>query len=506
MSDSPKNTTVYIICLGITFCSLLFVFFASMRSGTTPSAKENAVNVSADPETGAEVLSLLRDGLQLDAETPQDNQDVGQYAEMLINNSLRQFVNYPEMAAEIWTPLAVSLPKMNPESQRSRVEQYLQSLDEGLLRCTDQAVLRNAWNIRRIAVKTLENIPQKTVTSLPETVSVNEPNLVLTAVEKLQKTAESTLEMIASFQKTQQDALHSIEPTPSATQIAEMFREGLREASEAGNDDEDAISFAAAMIENAMENVTRCPQAVSVMWKIQAEHIQKSEEPQLRLVQLALFLEYLDRAMRNCHTPAAMKEIWAVRKAVVEQHDMIQNELIAAAKSKLGEIASEIVKINTDIQAEKTRDMNQEAGFYQPEKADDTKWQDGGYQKILQRIVAVQERLNASEVSDWLDSTEDTLYAALPTKLTELLQETLRLQQLRYNLWANYRIAQARSGEPNTNMVNLSQIDTGILVPTIYTLYSEVEQQNSTEIKNVAQRTETIRRVLLSAKIPLQAF
>lgn len=530
MKCPQKNIILCIVSLLISIFCLVFVCFSFMRLPGTGANNQAGTPAASSPSALPQITSHLRNGLQLASESPEGDNDTAQYADMLIENALRQFANYPEAAADVWNTLTAGIQKAEPQVQRKWVDRYLQFLDEALLNCTDQAVMRHAWNVRRVAIDMqgklpplistvpdtdmpLEKLPEKE-TPAPVIASATEGVSVEIAQNAL-ATSKATLEAVESIQKALQVPENAPQTSPDAAQIAGMLREGLKLASAAENNDDDAISYASALIENAMEHFANCPEAAPEMWNAQSEHIQKAE-PVLQFAQAGLFLEYLDRSLQKCTDVPMMQKIWLVRKEAVQMQEKAQENLVAGAKITLNDLTARAAQLEADLMTQKKGDAGSEA-FYDPAKKMDKdgketdEWNTGPYQGILEKLVEVQQDMESSGISDWLDFEEmkqagGENVTTFPEKLGELFAETLRLQRLRYNLWANRRISQARSGDPKEGMRNLAKIDTGLLIPTVYTLYSEVEQQSSAAITDLGQRTNVIRTSLLSEKIPLKAF
>lgn len=102
-----------------------------------------------------------------------------------------------------------------------------------------------------------------------------------------------------------------------AGQIAALFQEGLRMSSDESLDD-NARLFGSALMENALEQFSQCPEATKDIWVALSRQIEGSE-PQLKVMQTELMLDYVDRALLHCRDRSTMQDIWAVRTDIVEK-------------------------------------------------------------------------------------------------------------------------------------------------------------------------------------------
>ena len=291
--------------------------------------------------------------------------------------------------------------------------------------------------------------------------------------------------------------------------IVAMFREGLRLSSDESTDEETQL-FGGAMMENALEQFRMCPDAAKGIWTTLSQHIETSE-PQLKLLQMELMLDYVDQALLNCKDQAAMQNIWTVRHDIVEKQQSIERELVQQAGEFMENIAKEITTLENDLAQERKRDLSTEnADFYEPseDNAEAATWKVGPYQTILTRVMEVQQTLTSDDSPLTLERLVDDESQApdLNGRIVTIVQEALRMQQIRYNMWVNRIVYQYRDNEPKVVMDVLSKIDSGILVPSVASLFSDCEQKNLSKIDDAYQRSNSIRSSLLAPKIPLSAF
>ena len=295
----------------------------------------------------------------------------------------------------------------------------------------------------------------------------------------------------------------------NAEQIVVMFQEGLRLSSDENADEEKQL-FGGALMENALERIPQCPNAVKDIWDTLSQHIETSE-PQLKMMQMELMLDYVDQALLNCKDQATIKDIWTVRRDITEKQRKIERELASKAKEFFGKMANDITALKADLAQETERDRSTEnAGFYEPseDNAEATTWKDGHYQTILTKAMEIQQTLASYDSLLTLERLSDDESQALDLNegIVTVAQEAIRMQQIRYNMWANRIIYQYRDNDPKTILDVLSKIDTGVLVPSVASLFSECEQKNLSKIDDTYQRSNSVRSSLLAPKIPLSAF
>lgn len=300
--------------------------------------------------------------------------------------------------------------------------------------------------------------------------------------------------------------LHQLNENQSSSEverITEMFREGLLLASQ--NTEDDSVEFGAMLMENALERLTRCPASVKGIWEIHLAHIEKTEAS-LRYMQIGVFLEYLDRILIYCTDMSEMQNVWHIRRAIVKEQEKARTEIIEQTSVMLKKELANIDRIKIDLQKEKVRDTSLDGTKnFTPSKEGDT-WQDGPYQKIIQDALSVRESLEKPDIAPWLDFIEDKQLSSIGEQASSLAIEASRLQEIRYNIWANRIIFQQDEADSVVALDQLSKIDTGLLFPSVYALYSEFEQKKSATINNAAQRHHSILSALLATKIGRNSF
>jgi hypothetical protein len=82
--------------------------------------------------------------------------------------------------------------------------------------------------------------------------------------------------------------------------------------------------------------------------------------------------------------------------------------------------------------------------------------------------------------------------------------DVVRLQSLRYNLWALRSIYEAESSD-NWDSI-LGRIDVGLLHPTVNALYSMTYDEQVRKVTDSGIRTRTVQNILNSKKQGLQSF
>lgn len=305
------------------------------------------------------------------------------------------------------------------------------------------------------------------------------------------------------------DFAPEIADSNAAEQITKLFREGLRLSSDETLDDDTRL-FGSALMENALERLRLCPEAVRGVWVAMSQQVESSE-PRLKLLQTELMLDYVDRALVNCKGQASMQNVWAVRNDIVERQVAAERLLMEEAETFLHNVTEEIAALETELANERDRDSStKNADFYEPSEKDTEEgtWRDGPYQNILVKVFEIRQTLDSDEfplAQAWLD--DDDAQASDPEeRLVNVMLEANRMQRIRYNLWANRIVYQCRDVDPTTALTILSKIDSGNLLASVASLYSECEQEKLRNVSDAYQRSIFIRASLLTPKVPLDAF
>lgn len=284
-----------------------------------------------------------------------------------------------------------------------------------------------------------------------------------------------------------------------AARIVDMFKNGLRQASEKTGDD--SALYGSMLVENALEQMVRCPAAVKDIWLAMTAHIEQAE-PSLRHVQIELMLEYIDRALLACANQEDIRNLWRMRQIAVQTQTRIQEEITQGIETVLEKTLGELLALETALEAEKVKDTNiDRVTNFEPAEKGKT----GPYQEILRKGLEIHQSLEEPEVAPWLEFIEDERFSNVGNRISTLLGEASRLQGIRYNLWANRLLYQQHKVEPATALVRLASIDTGLLLPSVYTLYSS-EQGKLASIDDPVRRAQCVRKLLLTEKVDRTAF
>ncbi len=93
----------------------------------------------------------------------------------------------------------------------------------------------------------------------------------------------------------------------------------------------------------------------------------------------------------------------------------------------------------------------------------------------------------------------------LADKIANLTDKLYSLQQLAYNLWALREIHSAEEDTDNWD-VPLARIDTGLLHPTVASLYQRTYEEKIKKVEDPLARTAKAKHVLSSPKTGLSTF
>jgi hypothetical protein len=338
--------------------------------------------------------------------------------------------------------------------------------------------------------------------------------------------------------------------------IADIFKLGLQTNRGKNPNLSDADMFSAMLISLAWQQFADEPDAAPQIFTVLDSYAVKFPARE-RYMLLDTFLENLETALLKSRDAEHLKTNWSIRQKAIEKQKAALNIWTSNTIKELDEFKQTVEKISlsdilpldsstqesiefllgdeialefdrktleekveniAEIIDRKLADMVKkfEAGIETERQIDLTGsvgpvldkanskdnlkvWEKGKYQELLNDALPLIQLRDNTAVSFWTAylpvDREDNSFVE---RIGKAYQEAQRLQRLRYNLWA------VRTLSADSDVSQLSHIDTGVLEPSVNALYSQQESELISKRPN--ERSRSVREILLRDKIPLLAF
>ena len=150
-------------------------------------------------------------------------------------------------------------------------------------------------------------------------------------------------------------------------------------------------------------------------------------------------------------------------------------------------------------------------GNFQPVKEGNNKntWRNGASYELLLKIRSfVQEYLSAEYLSTFNEYIEDKdkiqKLQNISSDGSDLLEKAVLLNQIRYNLWANWLIYNCSNDEYKA----FASISSDFLIPAVAAMYEKKQSEilNETRPGDESVYAEKVQSIILADKVPLSAF
>jgi hypothetical protein len=318
--------------------------------------------------------------------------------------------------------------------------------------------------------------------------------------------------------------------------------EGLKAVAEKNLDRADFLTRMALRRQKERPGVT------SAIWKefqafLEGQKLQHSD----RLGRLLFYRDSLEAVLENCRTQKDFDAVWTVRrevqKAIRKSRNLLQEELVnevsafqkqtdnlggpalaleafsnlriklevrlallistAEKKESVRPFHEVVTRLVSDVEKEVEK-WQKEIGAITAQNSVEPAQKKGPVEKLLQNVHNIAVTLNKANLGPFLKDNKSLL--TLNRDLETLHARLVKLQKIRFNLWAVNQIYRAETA--STWDVLLGSIDLAQLHPATASLYSLAYEKRIREKENADSRvrSQRIRILLTTPKIPLEVF
>lgn len=357
----------------------------------------------------------------------------------------------------------------------------------------------------------------------------------------------------ANYVQKETDSKISIKVQPEKNELLVMFRKGLAEAQSENNAEEGL-----ALVETAMTQGLDEPRCFQDFWGIYQEYLRNADfDNTKKIAALDFFIECTQSAIKSCKALPDFQVVWEiVAKASTMREQIIHNECQLAYELLTASDHAPYIKIFTgpdDVPSTSISLAFATLQQYSENLTDEQKQCVSTVTKtacnsFLAEITALETRIKdlsdpaniphspsfdskeqkytigptyqlmtdiQTLIQKYANSEALTLFQQeMPTEIehcdmTELAEKAVRLNQICYNLWANYEIHASDSLHATTRQRRLSKIAAEFLIPEVAAAYSSVQAKDLEELKtnnNTQELSTVLRSIILAERVPLSAF